>query len=135
MLKATRADGVDWFDGMFRDPFLNEWKAISPMRTDIKESDNKYTLYVDLPGYHKEDIKMGLKGGYLIISAENLENLEEKEDSGKYVRRERHCGQCSRRFYIGSAFVWEDVKGFFADGTLRIEIPKKEEERKYISIE
>ena len=49
-------------------------------------------------------------------------------------------GSCSRSFYVGDEVESEDIKASFKNGTLRIEVPKKEEkkelpEKKYIQIE
>ena len=58
---------------------------------------------------------------------------------GKFVRRERYLGECSRSFYIGDDIKDEDIKASFKNGTLQLEIPKKEEkkelpEKRYIPI-
>mgnify|MGYP000230555160 CR=1 FL=1 len=60
--------------------------------------------------------------------------------NGKYIRRERYAGSCSRSFYVGDQISQEDVKAKFENGILKLSIPKKEEkpaveENKYISIE
>lgn len=110
------------------------------MRTDIKESDNGFELAIDLPGYKKEDVKAELKDGYLTISAETKEDNEKQDESGRYIRRERYYGTCSRSFYVGEELTQEDIRARFEDGILKLSVPKKEiqpkvEETKYIPIE
>lgn len=110
------------------------------MRTDIKESDNGFELAIDLPGYKKEDVKAELKDGYLTISAETKEDNEKQDESGKYIRRERYYGTCSRSFYVGEELTQEDIRARFEDGILKLSVPKKEiqpkvEETRYIPIE
>lgn len=110
------------------------------MRTDVKENDNGYELDIDLPGYKKENVTAELKDGYLMIRAENKSDKEEKNEDGKYIRRERYYGSCSRSFYVGDDVTQEDIKAKFEDGILKISVPKKEEkpqveETKYIQIE
>lgn len=110
------------------------------MKTDIKDTDTGYELTMNLPGVKKEDVKAELKDGYLTIGAVVNQNKDEKDSSGKYIRRERYCGSCSRSFYVGDEVTQEDIKAKFEDGTLKISIPKKEEkpaveENKYIAIE
>ena len=134
MLPSIR--DFDLFDDMFRDPFFKGENKI--MKTDIKENENDYNIDIDLPGFDKEDIKIDIENGYLNVSAKKESNNEEKED-GKYVRRERYLGECSRSFYVGENIKEEDIKAEFKNGTLNIEIPKKEEiekesEKKYIDI-
>ena len=54
----------------------------------------------------------------------NSEN-EEKE-KGKFVRRERYFGECSRSFYVGDDITTEDIKASYKNGSLKLEVPKKE---------
>ena len=94
----------------------------------------------NLPGFAKEDIKAELKDGYLTIKAETNQDNDEKDADGKYIRRERYTGSCSRSFYVGDGVTQEDIHATFKDGVLALEIPKKEaipqeEEAKYIAIE
>lgn len=128
----------DFFDDFFKDPFF-EIQESNVMKTDIKENKNNYELVMDLPGYDKKDIKMHIEDGYLIINASTKNDVEDKDKNGKYVRKERYFGECSRSFYVGDNIKEEDIKAEFKNGTLNIEIPKKEEieqkkEKKYIDI-
>ncbi len=139
--------GESLFDDLFdeftrpaRNAVRYNASAPSVMKTDIKESDAGYELAIDLPGCKKENVKAQLKDGYLTISAESKLENDEKDDAGKFIRRERYYGTCSRSFYVGEAVTEEDIKAKFEDGILRIAIPKKEakpavEESKYIAIE
>lgn len=54
-----------------------------------------------MPGFQKEDVKAKLKDGYLIISASTNTNNDQKDENGKYIRRERYMGNMSRSFYVG----------------------------------
>ena len=95
---------------------------------------------MNLPGYNKDDVKGELKDGYLIVSATTNINNDEKDEDGKYIRRERYSGSCQRSFYVGEDVTQEDIKAKFENGTLKLMIPKKEsqpkvEEQKYILIE
>lgn len=138
MMMIPRRNNFSLLDDIFKDPFFGHDEN-RIMRTDIKESENSYSLIVDLPGYEKDNIKIEIEDGYLTIHAiMNTEN-EEKEDS-KFVRKERYFGECSRSFYVGDDIEVEDIKASFRNGTLNLEIPKKEEpkelpEKKYVQIE
>lgn len=111
------------------------------MKTDVKESDIGYELDISLPGYKKEDVKAELKDGYLTINAStSLDKDEKDEQTGKYIRRERYSGSCSRSFYVGKDMAEEDIKAKFEDGVLKLSLPKKDakpaiEDKKYIAIE
>lgn len=133
-----RRNDFDLLGDMFRDPFFSEDES-RIMKTDIKEKKDKYIIDIDLPGYEKENIKIEIEDGYLTVHATANSSNEEKEE-GKFVRKERYIGSCSRSFYVGEDVKQEDIKASFRNGTLKIEVPKKEEKKeienkKYIEIE
>ena len=137
MMIPRRKNEFDWLEEMFADPFFTERES-KIMKTDIKEKKDKYLIDIELPGYQKENIKVDVEDGYLTIHAEINSNNEEKQD-GKFIRKERYVGSCSRSFYVGTEVKSEDIEASFKDGMLKIEIPKKDEEKeipekKYIQI-
>ena len=109
------------------------------MKTDVKETEQGYEMTMNLPGVKKEDVRAELKDGCLTISASSSSSNDEKDKDGRYIRRERYCGSCSRSFYVGEDVKQEDIKAKFEDGTLKLLIPKQAkqavEDKKYISIE
>ena len=110
------------------------------MKTDIRETDGSFELDIDMPGFNKEDLKAELKEGYLTISASTNKDNGEKDENGRYIRRERYVGSCSRSFYVGEDIKQDDIKAKFENGILKISVPKKEaqpkvEEDKHIAIE
>lgn len=138
MMMIPRRRDFDLFGDMFRDPFFTEGES-KVMKTDIKEKKDKYLIDIDLPGYEKENIKIDVEDGYLTVHATVDSDKEEKEE-GKFVRKERYMGSCSRSFYVGNEVKSEDIKASFKNGTLKIEVPKKEEQaklpdKKYIPID
>ena len=134
MMLVPRRNNFDLFDDFFDDRFFNKERNL--MKTDIRETGDRYIVDVDLPGFNKDNIKLSLDNGYLEISA-NIEK-EDNNDDVKFLHRERFYGECSRRFYVGENISEEDINAEFKDGILKIEIPKKEvkkeEERKQIEI-
>ena len=138
MIKKKKRRDFDLLDDMFGGVFFNEGES-KLMKTDIKEKKDEYVIDIDLPGYEKEGIKLNIQDGYLTVHA--TVNKEEKdEEKGKFVRKERYSGECSRSFYDGENVTENEIKAKFKNGTLTIEIPKKEEkkelpEKKYIPIE
>jgi len=110
------------------------------MQTDIKEDDKGYHVMMNLPGFNKENVKGELKDGYLTITATTDSSKDESDANGKYIRRERYSGSCSRKFYVGDDITQEDIEAKFENGILSFTVPKKEEqpkieESKYITIE
>lgn len=130
----------DVFDDMF--PFTGNYTTANYdlMKTDVKDAGDHYELEMEMPGVEKENIKAELKDGYLTVSAETNTKKDEKAEDGKYIRRERYSGSCSRSFYVGDGVKQEDIKAKFEDGTLKLFVPKEAakpavEQKKYISIE
>ena len=110
------------------------------MKTDVKETDNAYEVDIDLPGFKKDEIRMQLNDGYLTISAAKGIDKEQKNENGKYVRRERYSGSMTRSFYVGENVKQEDIHPKFENGILSFTLPKDdkkavEEKNNYIAIE
>ena len=131
--------GENLFDDFMDFPFGGK-KINTMMKTDIRDTDSSYELDIDMPGFKKEDIKAQLKDGYLTISASTSANNDEQDKDGRYIRRERYAGSCSRSFYVGEGVKEEDIRAKFENGILKLSIPKVEnkpqvEEHKYIAIE
>ena len=110
------------------------------MKTDVKETDSGYEVDIDLPGFKKDEIQMQLENGYLTVSAAKGLNKDEKNEDGRYVRRERYAGSVSRSFYVGENVTEKDVHPKYENGILSFKMPKDdkkavEEKKHYIAIE
>ena len=124
------------FDDFFRDPFdmmvphghdpLYGKHAKNMMKTDVRETDATYELDIDLPGFKKEDVNVELKDGCLTINAAKSLDKDEQDEHGKYIRRERFAGSCSRSFYVGENVQPADISAKFEDGILKLSVPKEE---------
>ncbi len=136
--------GDTLLDDFFGFPVKENYKRPSNvnglMQTDVKETAHGYEVTMNLPGFKKENVRAELKEGYLVVTAATSSSTDEKNEGGKYIRRERYSGTCSRSFFIGEDVEQEDIKAKFQDGILTLNVPKKEEkpkveESKYIAIE
>ena len=135
MMLMPRKNDFDIIGGFFEDPFFNESSYKEIMKTDIKEGENEYTLEIEMPGIKKENVKIELSKGYITISAENNNEVEEKDNN--YIRKERHYGSFTRSFYVGDKVEMDDINASMDNGILSITVPKeesKEPEKKYIEI-
>ena len=115
--------GFNFFDDVFENFFTPTvfTKKDYAMKTDVKETETGYELQVDLPGFDKKDIALSLDNGYLTIEAKR----EEKEESDNYLRRERSFSY-KRSYYVGEAVTEEDIKAKYLNGTLTVDVPKKD---------
>jgi HSP20 family molecular chaperone IbpA len=130
----------DFWGFPMRDNYMRTANTNGLMQTDVEEHDNAYEITMNLPGFKKEDVKGEIKDGYLTITASTNTNNDEKDKEGKFIRRERYSGTCSRSFYVGEDVTQDEIKAKFVDGVLKVAIPKKEskpqvEKSQFISIE
>ena len=129
----------DFFDFPTRENYTRGSNSYGLLQTDITENDKGYEVTMNLPGFKKEDVKGELKDGYLTITATTNNKNDEKDKEGRYIRRERYSGTCSRSFYVGTEVTQDEIKAKFEDGTLKLTVPKKEalskkDEANYIQI-
>ncbi len=111
-------------------------KSNKLMKTDIKETEDKYILAIELPGFKKENIQASIENGYLTVSAQKTV----EKDEAHYLRRERFSGSLQRTFYVGEGIAQEDVQAQFKHGVLKLTVPKSKpepeiEQNRFISIE
>ena len=134
----------DNFMGNFRFPDISKTlygeRAESLMKTDVKETEGGYEVDIDLPGFQKDEIRMQLDNGYLTVKASKNLDRDEKNEEGKYVRRERYAGSMSRSFYVGDHVTEEAIHPKYENGILTFQIPREEkrvveEKTHYIPIE
>lgn len=99
---------------------------ISPIRTDIKETETAFELEADLPGFKKEDIEISLDGECLTISAKRNSEYTDKDKKNSYIRCERSYGEYSRSFDV-SGINTEEIGAKYENGVLTLTLPKKQE--------
>lgn len=126
------------FGDLFDDPFFTGLRRVNDggtvvagnmMNTDVRETGKGYAVDIDMPGFRKEDIAIELKNGYLTVSARRDSHHDDKSDNGRWLRRERYVGSCSRSFYVGENVTESDIHASYKDGTLCIELPKPQREQ------
>ena len=120
----------DLFDNLFNEVPEEQRSSIysntasDAMKADIIEHEDYFEIFMDLPGYYKEDVNVKLKEGYLKITATRRDPNEGKRDAGKYIRRERPIGTSIRSFFVGKKAKQKDIKAVFDEGILRITLPR-----------
>ena len=100
-------------------------RAANVMKTDVRENKDSYDVFVDLPGFKKDEISLDLRDGYLTISAEKGLDKDEENKKGRILRQERYAGSCSRSFYVGDVKP-EDIKAKYESGVLTVLVPKED---------
>mmetsp|Transcript_16306 Transcript_16306/g.14731 ORF Transcript_16306/g.14731 Transcript_16306/m.14731 type:complete len:159 (+) Transcript_16306:65-541(+) len=96
---------------------------------DIKENDKAYHIIADLPGFTKQDVKISVhEGNILVLEAERKQ--ETKDEGVKYFRLERSTGYASRSLALPDNADHEKISAKYEDGVLTLTIDKKPEDKK-----
>ncbi|MDE2038404.1 MAG: Hsp20/alpha crystallin family protein [Elusimicrobia bacterium] len=91
---------------------------------DVEESEKEYVFEAELPGLEKNDFKVEMQNGTLIISGERKENVEQKTKS--YLRHEQYYGQFRRSFTMPVDANPEGIKAEYKKGILTITVQRLE---------
>lgn len=94
---------------------------------DITEDDKEYVVTAELPDVKKDEIKVTVENGMLVISGER--KLEKEEKGKKYHRIERSYGSFLRTFSLPDDADADKVNAQFKDGLLKVHITKSETAR------
>jgi HSP20 family protein len=99
----------------------SEWAP----RVDVYEKNGDLVIKAELPGVRKEDIKLEIEGGDLVVRGERKAESEVREDN--YYRIERTYGTFYRRLPIPFDAKPDQIKASYNDGILEIRVPKPPE--------
>jgi len=92
---------------------------------DVLESKDAYLIRAELPGMKREDIKVEVKDGKLVLSGET--KSEKAADGVEYRHVERVAAKFWRSFSLPETAKPDGVEATYKDGVLEIRVPKAEE--------
>lgn len=95
---------------------------------DVYETERDIVLTAELPGIYQDDISLTVQDNVLTIKGERRFERDVKEES--YYRIERNYGWFSRRFTMPCEVDNEQITASFADGILKVVIPKSRTTKK-----
>ncbi len=134
LMKQMEEETEDLIERFYggREGWLTGTPSFSPT-VDFVETEDQFEVTVDLPGLKPEDVNVELKNGDLWISGKRDE--EKKEEGETCHRLERHHGEFRRVLRLPSTIREEGIDANFADGVLKVTVPKTEEARpKHIEV-
>jgi HSP20 family protein len=131
MLKPFIAEkGFDKFFNEFPNNVEFPFKRFP--RVDVIDDEKSIRLIAELPGVKKEDVKILLENGFLTVSGEKKNEIEEKKDINLF-RSERLFGSFERKFELPEDINLDEITAKFENGLLIISInklvPEKPKER------
>ncbi|MBC8152331.1 MAG: Hsp20/alpha crystallin family protein [Bacteroidetes bacterium] len=93
---------------------------------NVVEHTDGFRIDVAAPGLGKEDFRLNLTHNNLTISAARETKHEEREGE-KFTRREFSYTSFQRTFMLPASVDAESIQATYANGVLKIEIPKRED--------
>lgn len=116
------------FERFFGDAVADQSDVVTSQwapRVDIKEEDDRFVLYADIPGVDPADIEIQMDKGLLTIKGERSSVV--REESERYSRIERSHGVFHRRFALPDSADPDGITAHGENGVLEIVIPKRPE--------
>jgi HSP20 family protein len=94
---------------------------------DIHEYDDRFELYMDLPGVDPANVDITLENGVLTVSGERPAPAKDANDAenGTARRTERGHGRFYRRFVLPDTVDSDRVQATDRHGVLELTIPKQ----------
>jgi HSP20 family protein len=92
---------------------------------DVAESDQAYTVTLELPGIAKDDVKVSVEGRHVTIEA-NASKTDERKDGDRIVYRERSATSYARTFVLPAEVDQARSSAKLDNGVLKLELPKRE---------
>ena len=89
---------------------------------DVKEEDNRFVIFVDIPGVEAKDIEVTMEKGVLSIRGERKHESTDEHEG--YKRIERTRGTFYRSFALPDTADAEGISAKGQNGVLEIVIPK-----------
>lgn len=128
----NRNNGFSNFNSILNDIFSDDFFTQRPVEgrlpaVNIKQSETDYGLELAIPGLSKEDIKISVDKDVLTISSEIEQQEEEKDEQGRYTRKEFSFHSFKRSFTLPKTVDSEKIEAKVENGVLFLNLPKREE--------
>ena len=115
----------DLLDGTFdRVPAQRSLAKWHPA-VDVLEGKDAYLIRAELPGMKREDIKLEVKDGALVLSGET--KTEKPAEGVEYRHVERVAAKFWRSFTLPENAKQDGIEASYKDGILEIRVAKAEE--------
>jgi HSP20 family protein len=109
------------FDRSWAQPTLSKWYPA----VDVLESKDSYLIRAELPGMKREDIKVEVKDGALVLTGERP--AEKPAEGVEYRHVERVNAKFWRSFSLPETVKQDGIEATYKDGVLEIRVPKTEQ--------
>ena len=91
---------------------------------DVAETEQVYTVKLEMPGVTKDDIKVSVEGRQVTVQAESQRN-EEKKEGERLLYRERSTTSYARTFTLPVEVDQAEAAAKLDHGVLTLTLPKR----------
>lgn len=98
----------------------------------VSENDREFVLEIDLPDLKPEDIDVSVKGNFLTVKIKQIENY--KSISNGASGRRTITRTSTRNLRLPAGLQNDRIEASYADGLLKITLPKQERTPQRITI-
>ena len=115
----------DLFDGDLGRSLVRPSESHWHPAVDLLESKDAYLIRAELPGMQRDEIKVEVKDGNLVLSGAT--KSEKPAEGVEYRHVERIAAKFSRSFALPETARPDAIEASYKDGILEIRVPKAEE--------
>ncbi len=124
------------FDKLFDDVFTSQFPEItkelgvgffekqSYPRVDVVDFNDRVEILAEIPGLSRDEVNVDLQENILTISGQKAKKIEDKDTSGKYIRRELKHSSFKRSFTLSEIIDTSETEAKFENGLLTITLRK-----------
>lgn len=132
MVRTTNRLSTVPFDRLFEavaEPFgwAGEGAMLRTPATEVMETEEAVEVVMEIPGVRQDDLDIGLEANVLTVRALKQPN---RVENARYHLSERRYGTFSRSFVLPRQVDADRIDAEYADGVLRIRVPKSEQARR-----
>lgn len=127
-MTRSASDLVRRFDRLFDASFdrLLDAPPVPEARSpalDVAESEQAYTVTLDLPGVAKDDVTVSIDGRRVSIEA-RTSKTDERKQGDRVIHRERTASSCARSLVLPVELDQQRSSAKLDNGVLKLELAK-----------
>lgn len=124
------------FDRVFDEVFANHFPELtkelgvgffekqSYPRVDVVDYSDRVEILAEIPGLSKDEVSVEVQENVLTISGQKVKKVDDKELTGKYIRRELKHSSFKRSFTLGEQIDKSEPQAKFENGLLTVTLAK-----------
>ena len=105
--------------------YIRDAKAMAATPADVKDCPEAYVVVIDMPGLKKDQVKVHVDEGNLLVVCGERKRENEKDQGVKYIKLERRLGKFLKKFQLPENADTEKISASYQDGVLTVTVEKK----------